>query len=99
MLAGNQSRVSAAVNSLSIVPVMDQGNVNENWANFELRIINTGANQRFFINSIGQACCGRAVAVCNSSATVPMSSYWLGTWYDQNNIQFTVYRLILTRRA
>lgn len=92
------SIVQTADSVLNIVPVIKQS-VNENCANFELRIINTNTNQKFFINSIGQTKSGTGLAVCNSSATVPISSYWLGTWYNQAGYQFSVIMLVLTRRA
>ncbi len=82
--------------SLSIAPILEQSSTLPNWANFELRIL---SNSRFLVNAVGQAHVGYAVIVCNSSATASVTSYWLGTWFNQDGQQFTMNNLTLTRRS
>ena len=82
--------------NLSIVPMNQQSFADESWANFTLRIRN---NQRFLNNSIGQGYLGYVVIVNNCSGTASSMSYWLGTWYTQEGVNFQVNILTLTRRA
>jgi hypothetical protein len=82
--------------NLSIVPIHQQANTSENWANFVLRIRN---NQRFLNNSIGLGSQTYAIHATNCSGTASSMSYWLGTWYTQQGSNFQVNVLTLTRRA
>ena len=82
--------------NLSIVPIYQSSDTSENWANFVLRIRN---NQRFLNNSIGQGYEGYEIAVTNCSGTASSISYWLGTWYTREGVNFQVKVLTLTRRA
>jgi hypothetical protein len=96
-MAANNNNVGAGrATNLSIVPIADCANTNENWANFVLRIRN---NQRFLINSIGQSSGGYVLTVNNCSGTASSMSYWLGPWYTRDGTNFQVNVLTLTRRA
>jgi len=82
--------------NLSIVPIHEQANTTENWANFTLRIRN---NQRFLNNAIGLGYSTYVLVVTNCSGTASNLSYWLGTWYTITGVNFPVNVLTLTRRA
>jgi len=80
--------------NLSIVPIHEQANNSENWANFVLRIRN---NQRFLINAIGLGDYSYGIVATNCSGTASSMSYWLGSWYPENVIfNFQVNVLTLT---
>jgi len=96
-VAGGDTTVGAArATNLSIVPIHDNSYTNENWANFVLRIRN---NQRFLSNSTGHGYAGYHISVTNCSGTASSMSYWLGTWYTEEGVNFQVEVLTLTRRA
>lgn len=96
LAAGNSSVSGNRATSLSIVPILEQAAVAENWGNFVLRI---RQNQRWLVNSMGQGYQGYEIMVCNCSGTAPTTSYWLGTWYNKDGANFTVEVLVLTRTA
>ena len=93
--ADNEQVRAFRATNLSIVPIHESSRV-ENWANFTLRIRN---NQKFLNNSIGLGLSTYVVEVTNCSGTASSMSYWLGTWYTQNGVNFQVNILTLTRRA
>ena len=94
--AANRSVFSDRSINLSFVPINEQANTSENWANFVLRIRN---NQRFLNNSMGLSGSTYALSIINCSGTASSMSYWLGTWYTQDGFNFQVNVLTLTRRA
>jgi len=96
-VAANSSTVSAnRIMNLSIVPIHHQADITENWANFTLRIRN---NQRFLNNAIGLGYLTHDIVITNCSGTASNLSYWLGTWYTQDEVNFQINVLTLTRRA
>ncbi len=94
--AAGSSPSAGRSTSLSIVPIMEQSAIEQNWANFEIRIL---SDNRFLVNAMGQGHGGYYVLIANSSGKASDNSYWLSIWFTQNGQQFTMDYLTLTRRA
>lgn len=97
LTAGNTSVSASRSTSLNIVPLYENGgaSTDENRFNGTLHIL----NNKIISNSIGLADSTYYVGLCNISATIPSTTYWLGTWYTQAGTQFTVESLSIERRA
>lgn len=96
-VSGNNTTTSAGrATNLSIFPLIEQSNTTENWGTFWFQIRN---NQRFLGNSITQGFGGNVIMTSMTSGTAPTLSYWLGTWFRQDNLQLTMSRITLTRIA
>jgi len=96
MAAANNSVWANRLTNLSIVPIADNSDHSEDWANFVLRIRN---NQKFLSNAIEHGNAGYFLVVNNCSGTASSMSYWLGPWYTRTGVNFQLNVLTLTRRA
>ncbi|MEM0326952.1 MAG: phage tail protein [Desulfurococcaceae archaeon] len=93
--AGNSNVGANRVTGLSIVPFYEQSNINENWNHATLTI---RENQRWLVLGQCQGHGGFDVINTCCSGTAPSTSYWLGTWYRQDGVQFTANYVTITRR-
>ncbi|MEM0326904.1 MAG: hypothetical protein QW733_07750, partial [Desulfurococcaceae archaeon] len=91
---GNSNGAGRFTN-LSIVPMSEVGNSPENWLQSTLII---HSNQRMFTLSQSKSNSSYGVSVHVGSGTAPSTSYWLGTWYRQDGVQFTANYVTITRR-
>jgi len=95
-LYGNNTGVYAhRTTNLNIVPFYEQANMNENWNHATLTIRD---NQRWLVLGQYQGYVGYVIVVTCCSGTAPSTSYWLGTWYRQDGVQFTAEYVTITRR-
>ncbi|MEM1672851.1 MAG: hypothetical protein QXT86_12455 [Archaeoglobaceae archaeon] len=95
-LAGNNSNVSASrLTNLNIVPFYEQANVNENWNHATLTI---RKNQRWLVLGQCQGHAGYVIVNTCCSGRALSTSYWLGTWYRQDGVQFIADYVTITRR-
>ena len=95
-LGGNNISAGASrITNSSIVPFYEQANVNENWNHATLTIRD---NQRWLVLGQNQGNAGYEILVTCCSGTASSTSYWLGTWYRQDGVQFTAEYVTITRR-
>ncbi|QID32291.1 phage tail-collar fiber domain-containing protein [Pampinifervens florentissimum] len=95
-MAGGDTNVGAnRVTGLSFVPFYEQANINENWNHATLTI---RENQRWLVLGQCQGHGGFTIADTCCSGTASSTSYWLGTWYRQDGVQFTADYVTITRR-
>lgn len=94
--AGHDSSLGANRSTgLNILPLMEQSTVGaEN--RFEGSIYFAPTN-RMLSNSFGLSSSINAVIVSNASATISSTTYWMGTWYRQDSVQFTPALTSITR--
>jgi len=96
-LAADSTSTSAGrTTGMSIVPITEQADTTYNRARFELFI---RPDNVWYTQSHGLGYSTYVLVVCLGSGTASSISYWLGTWYRQDGVQFTVTKLSLRRVA
>lgn len=96
-VAGHNNTVSAMrTTGLNILPLAEQSSGGTAENRFEGSIYFAPTN-RMLSNSFGLGSDIYVVKVTNSSATISSTTYWMGTWYRQDNVQFTPALTSITR--
>ena len=94
-LAAYDTSINASrTTGMSIVPIAEQANTTYNRARFELFI---RPDNVWYTQSHELGASTYHLIVSLGSGTAPSTSYWLGTWYRQDGVQFTVTKLSLRR--
>lgn len=95
-IAGGNTNIGATrATGLNILPLLEQSTVGtEN--RFEGSIYFAPTN-RMLSNSFGLGSNIYVVVVPNNSATISSTTYWMGTWYRQDSVQFTPTLTSITR--
>jgi len=94
LAADGTSTGAGRTTGMSIVPIIEQAGTTYNRARFELFI---RPDNVWYTQSHGLGGSTYVFTVNLGSGTASSTSYWLGTWYRQDGVQFTVTKLSLRR--
>ena len=96
-LTGGNSAVGVArVTGLNIFPLIEQSSGGTAENRFEGSIYFAPTN-RMLSNSFGLGYGIYLTGLINGSATITATTYWMGTWYRQDSVQFTPALTSITR--
>lgn len=99
MASGNTSVNGYRHSNLNIFPIIEQDSAvsgSENRFQGFITFSTTNEN-RILGNSYGLGHQTFVIVINNTSATIPSTTYWFGTWYRQDNVQFTPFFTSITR--
>jgi hypothetical protein len=92
----NSTVVASRDTGLNIFPLINQSSGGTAENRFEGSIYFAPTN-RMLSNSFGLGSGTHVIVVTNNSATISATIYWMGTWYRQDNVQFTPALTSITR--
>jgi hypothetical protein len=96
-LSGTNTTAGANRNTaLNIFPLTELSSAGTAENRFEGSIYFAPTN-RMLSNSLGLGFGSYVVTVTNGSATITATTYWMGTWYRQDNVQFAPALTSITR--